>query len=51
MEDIDNIQALILAKLCKEELTVVELTNRGYHLGSNVFYNVDKWSRKGVPNS
>ena len=51
MADINNIPALMLANSGKEELTVVELTTRGYHLGSNFFYNVDKCSRKGVPNS
>lgn len=40
--DINNIQALILANIGKEELTVGELTNRGYYLGSNVSYNVKK---------
>lgn len=40
--DINNVQALILANIGKEELTVGELTNRGYYLGSNVSYNVKK---------
>lgn len=40
--DINNIQALILSNIGKEELTVGELTNRGYYLGSNVSYNVKK---------
>ena len=33
VEDINNIQALILANINREELTVGELTNRGYYLG------------------
>ncbi len=42
MEDINNVQALILFNIGEEELTVGELTNRGYYLGSNVSYNVKK---------
>ena len=38
--DINNIQALILFNIGDSELTVGELTNRGYYLGSNVSYNV-----------
>ena len=45
--DINNIQALILANIGKEELTVGELTNRGYYLGSNVSYNVKKMVENG----
>ena len=41
-EDINNIQALILFNIGGDELTVGELTNRGYYLGSNVSYNVRK---------
>ena len=40
--DINNIQALILFNIGDSELTVGELTNRGYYLGSNVSYNVKK---------
>ena len=36
IEDINNIQALILFNIREEELTIGELTNRGYYLGSNV---------------
>ncbi len=41
-EDINNIQALILFNIGDDEVTVGELTNRGYYLGSNVSYNVRK---------
>jgi DNA-binding MarR family transcriptional regulator len=41
-EDINNIQALILFNIGDDELTVGELMNRGYYLGSNVSYNVRK---------
>jgi DNA-binding MarR family transcriptional regulator len=47
IEDINNVQALILFNIGEDELTVGELTNRGYYLGSNVSYNV----RKMVENS
>lgn len=42
IRDINNIQALILYNIGKDELTVGELTHRGYYLGSNVSYNVRK---------
>tara|TARA_Y100001936_G_C15841891_1_gene542479 strand:+ start:97 stop:597 length:501 start_codon:yes stop_codon:yes gene_type:complete len=45
--DINNIQALILYNIAQEELTVGELTNRGYYLGSNVSYNVRKMVENG----
>ena len=44
---INNIQALILFNVGEEELTVGELTNRGYYLGSNVSYNVKKMVENG----
>lgn len=47
VEDINNIQALILFNISDEELTVGELTNRGYYLGSNVSYNVRKMVENG----
>ncbi len=42
IEDVNNVQTLILYNISDEELTVGELTNRGYYLGSNVSYNVKK---------
>lgn len=47
VEDINNVQALILSNIGAEELTVGELTNRGYYLGSNVSYNVKKMVENG----
>lgn len=47
VEDINNIQALILFNIGPDELTVGELTNRGYYLGSNVSYNVRKMVENG----
>lgn len=40
--DINNVQSLILHNISDDELTVGELTVRGYYLGSNVSYNVKK---------
>lgn len=42
IEDINNVQSLILSHIGDEELTVGELTYRGYYQGSNVSYNVKK---------
>lgn len=47
MADINNVQALILFNIGADELTVGELTNRGYYLGSNVSYNVRKMVENG----
>lgn len=42
IDDLNNVQTLILYNIGTEELTIGELTNRGYYLGSNVSYNVKK---------
>jgi len=42
IQDINNVQALILYNIAQDEMTVGELTARGYYLGSNVSYNVKK---------
>lgn len=42
IQDINNVQALILFNIGEDEMTVGELTVRGYYLGSNVSYNVKK---------
>lgn len=42
IEDINNVQTLILFNINEDQLTVGELTVRGYYLGSNVSYNVKK---------
>lgn len=47
IEDINNVQTLILYNISGEELTIGELTNRGYYLGSNVSYNVKKLVENG----
>jgi DNA-binding MarR family transcriptional regulator len=47
IRDLNNVQALILFNIGADELTVGELTNRGYYLGSNVSYNVKKMVENG----
>jgi DNA-binding MarR family transcriptional regulator len=47
VEDINNVQAMILYNIGHEDMTVGELTLRGYYLGSNVSYNVKKMSENG----
>ena len=47
VRDINNVQALILYNIGGDELTVGELTLRGYYLGSNVSYNVKKMTENG----
>jgi DNA-binding MarR family transcriptional regulator len=40
--DINNVQTMILYNIQDDDLTIGELTDRGYYLGSNVSYNVKK---------
>lgn len=47
IQDINNVQSLILYNIGNDELTVGELTARGYYLGSNVSYNVKKMVENG----
>lgn len=47
IEDINNVQALILYNVGGDNLTVGELTLRGYYLGSNVSYNLKKMVENG----
>ena len=45
--DINNVQAMILFNIGHDEMTVGELTLRGYYLGSNVSYNLKKMVELG----
>ena len=47
VQDINNVQSMILYNVGTDELTVGELTIRGYYLGSNVSYNVKKMVENG----
>jgi DNA-binding MarR family transcriptional regulator len=45
--DINNVQCFILYNIGQNELTVGEVSNRGYYLGSNVTYNLKKMVENG----
>jgi len=45
--DVNNVQSLILFNIGNEDLTVGELTHRGYYLGTNVTYNLKKLVENG----
>ncbi len=47
IQDINNIQCFILYNIGKSELTVGEVSNRGYYLGSNITYNLKKMVENG----
>lgn len=47
IQDINNVQSMILYNIGHDEMTVGELTIRGYYLGSNVSYNVKKMVENG----
>lgn len=47
IRDLSNVQAMILFNIGADELTIGELTQRGYYLGSNVSYNVKKMVENG----
>lgn len=47
VQDINNVQTMILYNIGDDDLTVGELTIRGYYLGSNVSYNVKKMVENG----
>ena len=47
IHDVNNVQALLLFNMGDAEISVGELTLRGYYLGSNVSYNVKKLSDSG----
>ncbi len=47
IRDLSTVQALILFNIGEEELTVGELMQRGYYLGSNVSYNGKKMVENG----
>ena len=47
VRDINNVQCFLLYNIGSEELTIGELTQRGYYLGSNVTYNLKKMIESG----
>src|SRR6478735_4798746 len=46
-DDVNSVQALLLYNIGDKELTASELRTRGYYLGSNVSYNVEKLVEMG----
>lgn len=47
IRDISDIQCFILYNIGKTRMTVGEISNRGYYLGSNVTYNLKKMIENG----
>lgn len=47
LHDINNVQCFILYNIGENNLTVGEVSNRGYYLGSNVTYNLKKMVENG----
>lgn len=47
IKDINNVQCFIVYNIGKNELSVGEVSNRGYYLGSNVTYNLKKMVENG----
>lgn len=47
VKDLSHVQSLILYNIGERELTVGEISNRGYYLGSNVSYNLRKMVENG----
>ena len=47
IHDVNNVQAMMLYNMGDADISVGELTLRGYYLGSNVSYNVKKLSESG----
>lgn len=42
INEINAVQAMLLANIGDEEIVIRDLTSRGYYLGSNVSYNIKK---------
>ena len=47
IHDINNVQCFILYNIGEARLTVGEISNRGYYMGSNVTYNLKKMIENG----
>ncbi|MEB3703166.1 MarR family transcriptional regulator [Candidatus Bealeia paramacronuclearis] len=47
LHDINNVQCFILYNVGQDTMTVGEVANRGYYLGSNVSYNLKKLVENG----
>src|SRR6266480_2614857 len=47
VQDVNNAQAMLLFNMGDADISIGELTSRGYYLGSNVSYNVKKLAESG----
>lgn len=47
VRNINGVQALLLSNIGKEKITIRDLVDRGYYLGSNVSYNIKKLTDLG----
>ena len=47
IKDLNGVQALLLANIGDEEITIRDLVERGYYQGSNVSYNIKKLGEMG----
>jgi len=47
VRDINGVQALLLTNIGREQISIRDLVERGYHLGSNVSYNIKKLTDLG----
>ncbi len=47
VRDINGVQALLLTNIGEEKITIRDLVERGYYLGSNVSYNIKKLTDLG----
>ena len=47
IKNINSVQALLLANIGDEEITIRDLVERGYYQGSNVSYNIKKLTGLG----
>lgn len=47
LHELNSVQAMVIYNIGRDEMTVGELTARGYYLGSNVSYNVRELADSG----
>lgn len=47
LQDLNAVQALLLANIGEEEIAIRDLIDRGYYQGSNVSYNIKKLTEMG----
>ncbi len=50
VRNINGVQALLLSNIGEEKITIRDLVERGYYLGSNVSYNIKKLTDLGYLN-